>query len=208
MVPWDLILGAWWAPVGITLVIIGSAVFPPLPSETLLVTATALALAGELNLAAVLLATTLGALLADLTVYALGRCLSRRTRHNASRSARGRRALRWLDEHQATWGQGLVIAGRFIPGGTTAVGLSAGIVAYPLPRFLTAAVIGAVLWTAYGLGLASLGRTVLPGSTWASVLLAIVLTVATTGVIGIADRLRTRRRDGTTSAGCAPPESE
>lgn len=194
MAPLDVITGSWWAPVLIALVIIGSAVFPPLPSETMLVTATGLALAGELNLALVLLATTIGALLADLTAYTLGRGLSRRARHHVPRSTRAQQALRWLDDHQATWGPSLIIAGRFIPGGTTAIGIAAGILAYPLPRFVPAATVGAVLWTTYGLALASFGRVVLPGNIWASVFLALVLTLAIAGVIRAVSTTRTRRR--------------
>lgn len=74
------------------------------------------------------------------------------------------------------------------------MGLSAGVLAYPLRRFLGAALVGALLWTTYGLVLASLGRTFLPGSTWASVLLALALTLATTGVIRVVSTIRSRRR--------------
>lgn len=190
----EMLTESWWAPVLIALTITGSAVFPPLPSESMLVTATTLALQGELDLVLALLASMIGAVLADLTAYALGRGLGRRTRHHAHRSTRARNALRWLDDRQATWGTSLIIAGRFIPGGTTAVGLSAGVLGCPLPRFLGAALVGALLWTTYGLVLASLGRAFLPGSTWASVLLALALTLAIAGVIRVVSTIRSRRR--------------
>ncbi len=69
--------------------IAGSAVFPPLPSKSMLVTATSLAAAGRLDLAVVCLATATGAVLGDLAAYALGRSISGRARTRATRSARG-----------------------------------------------------------------------------------------------------------------------
>ncbi len=59
------------------------------------------------------------------------------------------------------------MAGRFVPGGTTAVGVSAGLLAYPLRRFVLFAGLGALVWTAYGVALAFLGRAAFPGNTWA-----------------------------------------
>lgn len=194
MVPVEILTGSWWSPVLILLTITGSAVFPPLPSETMLVTATTLALAGKLNLVIVVLATTVGGLLGDLTAYTVGRVLSRRARHRAHRSARARRALRWLDEHQTNWGPGLIVAGRFVPGGTTAVGISAGILAYPLRRFVPAAAVGACLWTVYGLALAALGRAALPGNIWASIGLAIVLALTVGALVRVGYAWRSRRK--------------
>ncbi|MHA6804096.1 DedA family protein [Salinifilum ghardaiensis] len=194
MVPVEAVLASGWAPLLIALVILGSAVFPPLPSETVLVAATGAALAGGLPVTPVLLATTSGALLGDVAAYALGRVLSRRARGVAARPMRGRRVLRWLEERETTWGAGMVVAGRFVPGGTTAVGVSAGVLAYPFPRFLAAAAVGAVLWTGYGLTLASLGRAVLPGSSWGGVLLGIALTLTVAGLLRLLCGVRIRGR--------------
>ncbi len=149
----------------------------------MLATATSLAVAGELNLALVCLATTTGAVLGELAAYALGRSISRRTRHRAAQSARGAVALRWLEAPERSWGPGLIVVGRFVPGGTTAVGVSAGLLAYPLRRFLLFSALGALLWTGYGVTLAFLGRAAFPGNTWAGVALAVGVAVSAGAVI-------------------------
>jgi membrane-associated protein len=189
--PLELVTGSPWAYAVITGSIAGSAVFPPLPSESMLVAAAGLAVAGQLDLLGVAVATTVGALVGDLLAYALGRSISSVARGRAARSARGRAALEWLDEHEASWGPGLVVLGRFVPGGTTAVGVAAGILPYPLRRFLLFAALGAVLWTGYGLGLALLGRAVFPSTTWAGVLLAVGIAL---GVGAALQTVRRRRR--------------
>lgn len=71
--PTTWISDSWWSYLVMALVILGSAVFPPLPSEGMLVTATRLALASRLEPAMVALATGSGALGGDLLAYAVGR---------------------------------------------------------------------------------------------------------------------------------------
>lgn len=186
----DLLAAGPWAYLLVLLFIAVSALFPPLPSESTLVTAMSLAAAGDLNLALVSAATTTGAFVGDLAAYTVGRALSDRMRQEAARSARADAALHWLQERQASWGPGLVVGGRFVPGGTTAVGLSAGLLAYPLGRFALAAAVGAGLWTGYGLALALLGSAAFPGNTWAAVLLTVGLALALGVVLHVVRRRR------------------
>lgn len=56
----------------------GSAVFPPLPSESMIFAAGALAGTGELSTTLVLVAGTIGALLGDALGYLLGRLVGER----------------------------------------------------------------------------------------------------------------------------------
>ena len=192
--PLEWITGSPWTYVITAGSIAGSAVFPPLPSESVLVTAMSLAVAGELDLVLVCLATTTGAWVGELAAYAVGRSISRRARHRAAASVRGEAALQWLQGRQESWGPGLVVAGRFVPGGTTAVGVSAGILAYPLRRFAPFAALGALMWTLYGTAVAFLGVVAFPGNMWAGVLLAVVIAVAAGALVHAVRTVRHRRR--------------
>lgn len=181
-----------WAYPLITLLITGSAVFPPFPSESTLVTGASLAAAGELDPVLVALAAGLGSMLGDLVVYAIGRWGSDRARSGARRSPRVQSILGWLEDHRASWLPAMVVAGRFVPGGATAIGLAAGVLQYPLQRFVTWSAVGAGLWTGYGFGFALVGRSVFPDSPWATVLVAVALALSVTGVTALVQRVRAR----------------
>lgn len=190
----DWITQGWWSYPVLTATIAGSAVLPPVPSESALVTAMSLATAGKLSLILVCLASALGSALGDSLAYGLGRVVRHRARQRAERTKRGQAALRWVQEHGEGWGPGLIVAGRFIPGGTTAVGVSAGIIEYPFRRFIGFAAIGAALWTVYGVALAYLGRTAFPGNIWASTTLAVALVFALSGVLHLWHVRRNRNK--------------
>jgi membrane-associated protein len=169
----------------------GSAVFPPLPSDSLLVTAMGLAAAGELTLVWVVVATLFGGLAGDLLAYAVGRILRRPARRSAEQG-RGQAALHWLEQREHTWGPGLITVSRFVPGGTMAVGISAGVLTYPLREFIAFAALGAVLWTSYGAGIAYAGNALFPNTLWASLAIAVIVAL---GVGAVAHRVTTRGRN-------------
>lgn len=185
----------WWSYPVLTASIAGSAVLPPVPSESAMVAAMSLATAGKLNLILVCLASALGSALGDAVAYGFGRVVRHRARRRAERSKRGQAALRWMQSHGEGWGPGLIVAGRFIPGGTTAVGMSAGIIEYPFRRFVGFAAVGAALWTVYGVGLAYLGRTAFPGNMWASTALAVALVFVLSGLLHLWNVRRRRNKD-------------
>ena len=62
-----------------------------------------------------------------------------------------------------------------MPGGTTAVGVSAGLLRFPLRRYLLFSIIGAMLWTGYGIAVGIVGNAVFPGNTFAGAAAAIGL---------------------------------
>ncbi len=174
------------------MMITGSAVFPPLPSEASMLTALSLAMEGELLLVPAAAAAAVGSVGGDLVAYAVGRVAG--SRRDDAREGDGRiaRAIAWVDERDDQWGPGLVVGGRFVPGGTTAVGITAGVVRFPFRRFLTCSLIGAAVWTAYGLGLAYLGSTVIPGGWWVGTLVAIAIGLVFAGVVKWRDSRRTQ----------------
>jgi membrane protein DedA with SNARE-associated domain len=190
--PLDWITGSPWSYAVVALMITGSAVFPPLPSEASMLTALSLAMEGELLLVPAAAAAAVGSVGGDLVAYAVGRVAG--SRRDDAREGDGRiaRAIAWVDERDDQWGPGLVVGGRFVPGGTTAVGITAGVVRFPFRRFLTCSLIGAAVWTAYGLGLAYLGSTVIPGGWWVGTLVAIAIGLVFAGVVKWRDSRRTQ----------------
>lgn len=203
-----LMLGALESPWMLVIVLLACAVdaiLPPVPSESVLVGAAAVAAStGELATVGVIaLVAAAGAWLGDNAVFRLGRAVGTE-RWRWIRSARAVAAIdgarRGLDRRGAL----VILTGRFIPMGRVAVDLAAGATGYSARRFaLTSA--GAVsLWAAYSVGIGVwfgqwLGE---------SPLLAAGLGVVVAIVLGIAiDRLL-RRFDIGLAAGPAPePES-
>lgn len=191
MDPTAWISDAWWSYAVIALVITGSAVFPPLPSEGMLVTATGLALAARLDPVLVALAAGTGALGGDLLAYTVGRVtVARREPRPGSRIDR---AVEWMRHRQDPWLPALVVAGRYVPGGTTLVGLSCGALHYPRRWFVSLALLGVASWVGYGFLIASIGRAT-TGSPWLSVLIGLGIVMLLAGVVQVVHRVRRRRR--------------
>lgn len=188
-------IGSPWAYVVVVASITGSALLSPLPSETMMVSAMSLAVAGRMNIAIVVVAAALGSWCGDILAYHVGRLLSGRTETWATSSEKRRKALDWVEEREESWGPALIMAGRFVPGGVTAVGLSAGIVRFPVRRFLAFAGLGAVIWAAYGLGIAYIGGALFPGNLWAGAVTGVVIALAVSLGVHLVGRHR-RRADG------------
>lgn len=174
--------GSGWSYLLMALSIAGSAVFPPLPSELTLVTGMSIAVDGELQVLLVALACVAGALLGDVLAYTAGG-LARGDGDDPRGPEKVRKALAWVEGRDRIWVGGLVVFGRFVPGGTTAVGLAAGSTRFPVPGFAVLALTGAALWTAYGYGLARLGSALFPQTPLLSTALAVVLVVVLAGVV-------------------------
>lgn len=197
------LIGSPWVYAFVFGCLAGSAVFPPLPSDSLMVTALGLALAGELAMGWVVLAVLFGGWAGDLLAYTLGRALSGPARRGATTRGRARTALAWLEAREESWGPGLITVSRFVPGGTMAVGVSAGLLAYPLRSFVSWSGLGAVLWTVYGALVAQVGESLFPGNLWASLAVGIVIALAVGAVVHLASRRRNRQsgQDGPTRQG-------
>jgi membrane protein DedA with SNARE-associated domain len=155
-------LGEW----GVALLVLLETVFPPVPSEVILPLAGFLSSQGSLNLALVVLTSTLGAYLGALLLYGLGAELG------LERSIRGlsklplvdredfERAADWLDRH----GRASVFFGRLVPGVRSLISLPAGARRMPLVSFSLFTLAGSGVWNA---ALISLGAAL--GSQYALV---------------------------------------
>lgn len=149
-------IGEW----GVGLFTFLETVFPPIPSEVILPLAGLLAQQGTLNLALVIVTSTLGAYLGALVLYALGAALG------AERSIRWMSrlplvdrndfegAMRWFTRH----GRPAVFFGRFIPGVRSLISIPAGAARMNLLTFTVFTVAGSALWNSLLIGLgAALG---------------------------------------------------
>jgi len=146
----DWVSGAWWS----YFVIFGAAAvdafFPLVPSETVVIIGGNLAASGDLSLPLVVLAAAAGAVVGDNVSFWIGALVGERTVKRWFGGEKSQRRLesaeRMLDERGAY----IIIIGRFIPGGRTAVTFSAGYIpTFPWRRFIVYDVVAGCIWASY-----------------------------------------------------------
>lgn len=175
------------------------AVFPPVPSETVLVAgAAALAASGDwVTVAALCVAAALGAMLGDNLAYALGRAIGTR-RARWMRRPRIAAAFDHAQHALAHRAATLIIGARYIPVGRVAVNISAGALGYPWRRFAPISLIAGVTWAAYGAAIGILAGSWLAKQPFLAAVLGVVVAVIVGVVvdrIGAARRHRSARAD-------------
>ena len=181
-----------WAYIVIFLFAYLDALIPLVPSETAVITAGVVAADGDLNLALIIPAAAAGAFLGDNTVYLLGRRFGSRAAERFFGGERARRRFEWADEQLKERGGELILIGRFIPGGRTAVALSSGTLEYPWRRFLLFDAAAALLWASYSALLGYYGGKTFEGP-W-GLLLALTIAFSVAGGIELTRWLLRRRR--------------
>jgi membrane protein DedA with SNARE-associated domain len=138
---------------GVALLMFLENVFPPIPSELIMPLAGFTAARGELSLALVIVAGTLGSLSGAFFWYWVGRKLGRaRVERFAARHGRWltlcppdiERAFDWFERH----GGRAVLIGRVVPAVRSMISVPAGIAHMELQRFATYSALGTALWTA------------------------------------------------------------
>ncbi|MFI6012813.1 DedA family protein [Streptomyces sp. NPDC051243] len=135
---------------------------PMVPNSALLTGAGALAATGDLSLAPLAIILLTSAVLGDLGVFWLGRRSRGRTLSWLTRDARRRSTLDWASRRIQRYGVPSVIAMRFVPTGRGMGGLAAGIVDYPVRKYLIGAGIAEAVFLSYTIGLGYLGGRALP----------------------------------------------
>lgn len=170
-----------WLLVLVLVLTVVDGVLPPVPSETVLITAAVLAMTADgPHLALVVAAAATGALVGDLLAFAVGRHLPLH-RLPWLRGERGRRAWARAGAALDRRGTTMVITGRFIPVGRVAINMSAGALGFPARRFTVAAGAAGLLWASYNALIAIGAQSLTGGSPLVSVALG-VLTGALTGI--------------------------
>jgi membrane-associated protein len=174
-----------WAYVIVLALALLDALLPIVPSETSVITAGVVAATGNMNLPLVIVAAALGAFLGDNTAYYLGYRFGPRARRKIFHGKKSQRTIEWAERQLEMRGGELIAVARFIPGGRTAVTLSAGTLHYPWRRFAVFDVIAAVLWASYAALLGYFGGQAFEGAAWKGLLVALFTGLALTGVIEI-----------------------
>ena len=103
--------------------------------------------------------------------------------------------LDWAKGQLDRRGGELILVARFIPGGRTAVTLTAGLTHFPWPRFAVFDAIAAVIWASYASLLGYFGGKAFEGEAWKGLLLALVVAVAVSLAIEVV-RWALGRRQG------------
>jgi membrane-associated protein len=184
---WSTAIYFWIIPA-----VLGDAIFPPIPSEMVLITGGALSAEGRANLFLVGLLSATASWLGDMVVFQL---FKRRLSHLLDRWMWGRKVHHGIHEAIAKAGRssayGTIIGARFIPGGRLATSAAAGIADVSTRGFSLCAGLGGVLWATWlvGLGYFTGSATGLPF--WASSLIGVAVGLVIGAVVGL---IVTRRR--------------
>ena len=136
---------------GIALLMLAENVFPPIPSELIMPLAGFSAASGDLNIALVIVAGTVGTVLGATLWYYVGKWVGlERLERWAERNGRlltlkpdeVEKADDWFDRH----GRKAVFFGRFVPAVRTLISVPAGISGMALMPFLLFTTLGSAIW--------------------------------------------------------------
>lgn len=184
------------------LVMLGVAIdstIPAVPAETLVITAGAYAAQGQPDIALLVAAAVIGAVLGDHLTHQLGRStgrLSRLLRHRGW----GGGVYRWARKGLHERGGMLIIGARFIPGGRTATTFASGAVRYPRVRFALFSGIAGLAWAVYSAGIGYAGGVVFHEQPLIGVVVGVGLAVVVGAAVEFVRKVRTRRVASTVPA--------
>ncbi|KJQ55587.1 DedA family protein [Microbacterium sp. SA39] len=180
-----------WLYLVLFVVTVVDGFFPPVPSETVLVAAAAVAAStGDGNLLLLGVVGAAGAAIGDNIAFAIGRRLGT-TRFAWMRRPRVAAAFAHaqtaLDRRSAT----LILGARYIPVGRVAVNMSAGALGFSWRRFLPLSIIAGASWSVFSLAIGLLAGAWIKDQPLLSAGLGIVIAL----VIGLViDRIAAARR--------------
>ena len=188
-----------WAYVVVMLFAVVDALIPIVPSETAVITAGVVAADGHLYLPLVILAAALGAFAGDNLAYGLGRRYGEGVQKRFFQGEKAAKRLDWAKRQLDRRGGELIAVARFIPGGRTAVTLTAGLTRYPWRRFAFFDAIASLIWATYAALLGYFGGKAFEGEAWKGLLLALAVAFAVTLAIELVRWAMARRKAGSTT---------
>jgi membrane-associated protein len=169
------------------------AFLPIVPSEAIVIAIGVLASKRfDIRIAGLFVLVAAGAFCGDNISYWLGWRYGSRVTDRLLRGKRGQSTLSWAQRTLQRYGARLLIVARFVPGGRTAVTLTAGLTHYPPGRFRAAVAVAAVLWTAYAFGIGALGGRTFAGNTLLALGFAFGVAAAVSVLIEVGRRLARR----------------
>ena len=169
----------------VALVVMVDSILPLVPSEALVVAAAGASATGSLSIVGVVAAAAAGAFAGDVAVHMLGRYAGQRWNSRLGRTRGWSKAMELVRD----MGPGVVMIGRYVPLGRTAVAFMSGTSGLTWRRYLPAAAAGAVLWA---LVMTALGR-IAPGLT-GNMVFTLGLGVVASVAIGLIASVVLRRR--------------
>ncbi|MEP7223402.1 MAG: DedA family protein [Actinomycetota bacterium] len=191
----DWVSGSSWSYFVIFIVAVIDAFFPLVPSETVLIIGGSFAASGDLNLLFVILAGSAGAIVGDNISYGIGSLVGERTVKRWFRGEKAHKRLEWAERALDDRGAYIVIIGRFIPGGRTAVTFSAGYIpTFPWRRFIAYDIVAGVIWATYAALLGYFGGKTFENHPFYGVLVALGIALTLGLVVEVVRHARARRR--------------
>jgi membrane-associated protein len=172
-----------WAYLIILVFALLDALLPIVPSETAVITAGVVASTGDLNLGLIIVAAACGAFLGDNTVYLLGHHYGERARTRFFSGDKARQRIEWAERQLKKRAGELIVGGRFIPGGRTAVALSAGLTHFPWRRYVVLDAAAAIAWALYATLLGYFGGRAFEDQPWKGLILALGIAFAVAGAV-------------------------
>ena len=183
-----------WAYVIVFVLALLDAFLPVVPSETVVITAGVVAAGGDLSLWLVVAAGAAGAFAGDNISYLVGREFGHAVVERFLRGEKAQRRIDWAKRQLRERGVQLILVGRFIPGGRTAVTISAGLTEFGWRRFAPPDAAAAVTWALYAALLGFFGGRAFEDEPWQGLLLALGVGFGLAGVVEGGRWLRRRPR--------------
>ena len=178
----EYVSGSPWTYAFLFVIAALDVIIPLVPSETSVILAGVLASTGDLHLVLVILFAAAGAIVGDNTAYWIGRKVGHRIVDRWFKGER-RKQVDWAHKQVETRGGYLIIIGRFIPGGRTAVTLSCGMLEMPWRRFIAWDVAAGLAWATYAAMLGYVGGRTFEENPFKGFILAFVVALGIAGVI-------------------------
>lgn len=123
--------------------------FPPVPSETILVTLASLSgSTGRPYLWMIIVLAAVGAIIGDNIAYTIGRRVGT-DRFRWMQRPRTRAAFSWARRGLDKRGAAIILTARYIPIGRIAVNMTAGATGYPRSKFVPLTCLGGISWALY-----------------------------------------------------------
>jgi membrane-associated protein len=188
----DYVSGSPWTYAFLFAIAALDVIIPLVPSETAVILAGVLASSGDLALLGVIACAAAGAILGDNTAYGIGRTFGHRLVERFFKGER-RKRVDWAERQVNERGGYLIIVGRFIPGGRTAVTLACGLLEYPWRKFISFDVVAGVLWATYATLLGYVGGRTFEENPFYGFLVAFAVALALTGIVEFVRWYKKRR---------------
>ncbi len=186
----DNVSGSPWTYVFLFAIAALDVIFPLVPSEASVITAGVLAASGDLVLLPVIAVAAAGAILGDNVSYAIGRWGGHWVARRFFSGGRAHR-LDWARRGLEERGGYLIVIGRFIPGGRTAITFGAGMFDMPWRRFIAFDVAAGLVWASYAALLGYFGGKTFADQPWKGLLVAFAIAF---GVAAVVEAVRWYRR--------------